>query len=150
MLLLLVLLLLLRWCHFNLNGWWWCCWLLGLRLNYHHLLLLLRLLSQHGRHLGHQLERRSRLNGVQAHVGAGQVLHLLLLDWSCNKRMACRSVQHRCTVHVHYWSQLLVLYWLECWMVNLENPWYGSNLGDRGWTDGRHHLLLSGEWWREN
>ena len=37
MLLLLVLLLLLRWCHFNLNGWWWCCWLLGLRLNYHHL-----------------------------------------------------------------------------------------------------------------
>ena len=107
-----------------------------------HLLLLLRLLSQHGRHLGHQLERRSRLNGVQAHVGAGQVLHLamlgawlgrhlLLLDWSCNKRMACRSVQHRCTVHVHwnhrftlciiylkidamdtYWGQLLVLYWL--------------------------------------
>ena len=78
-----------------------------------HLLLLLRLLSQHGRHLCHQLERRSRLNGVQAHVGAGQVLHLamlgawlgrhlLLLDWSCNKRMACRSVQHRCTVHVHW------------------------------------------------
>ena len=75
--------------------------------------MLLRLLSQHGRHLGHQLERRSRLNGVQAHVGAGQVLHLamlgawlgrhlLLLDWSCNKRMACRSVQHRCTVHVHW------------------------------------------------
>ena len=49
-----------------------------------------------------------------------------------------------------YWGQLLVLYWLKCWMVNLENPWYGSNLGDRGWTDGRHHLLLSGEWWGEN
>jgi len=98
---LLLLLLLLRWCNFNLNRWWWPCLLLGLWLNYHHLLLLW-LLSKHSRHLGHQLEWSPRLDGVQPHVRPGQVLHLLLLDWSCYEGMSCRRVQHWSTMHVHY------------------------------------------------
>jgi len=98
-LLLLLLLLLLRWCYFNLNRWWRRCLLLGLWLNYHHLLLLW-LLSKHSRHLGHQLERSPGLDGVQPHVPPGQVL--LLLNWSCYEGMTCRRIQHWSTVHVHY------------------------------------------------
>merc|ERR1719369_1430515 len=90
--LLLLLLLLLRWCYLNLNRWRWRCLLLGLWLNYHHLLLLW-LLGKHSRHLGHQLEWGPGLDGVQPHVPPGQVL--LLLDWSCYKGMTCRRVQHR-------------------------------------------------------
>ena len=76
-------------------------------------LLLLWLLCEHSRHLGHQLEGRPGLDGVQPHVRSSQVLHLtmlevplashlLLLDWSCYKGMSCRRVQHWCTVHVHW------------------------------------------------
>ena len=84
-----------------------CCWD---TITY---LLLLWLLCKHSRHLGHQLEGRPGLDGVQPHVRSSQVLHLtmlevplashlLLLDWSCYKGMSCRRVQHWCTVHVHW------------------------------------------------